>query len=263
MIYFLHIGYDGSNYHGWQWQPNMTTVQGTIENALERVFKTKITVYGCGRTDAGVHASQYFLHIELENAIDFDLKFRLNKNLPDDIAVFDVLKMEDQQHVRYDATLRTYDYFIHLYKDPILNKYSSYYEIDDLNFDAMQKAAAMLLKFDDFKAVCRKPHLYKHTLCTITEAKLFVDNDKQRMRFTITGNRFLRGMVRLSVTFLLRVGTGELTLEEFEHIMANKIDVPEKAPALPNGLYLSQIEYPYLKLDSKPNFCRMLMDGLR
>lgn len=263
MIYFLHIGYDGSNYHGWQWQSNMTTVQGTIENALERIFKTKITVYGCGRTDAGVHASQYFLHIELENAIDYDLKFRLNKNLPDDIAVFDVLKMEDKQHARYDAILRTYDYFIHLYKDPILNKYSSYYEIDDLNFDAIQKAAAMFSKFDDFKAVCRKPHLYKHTLCTITEAKLFVDNDKQRLRFTITGNRFLRGMVRLSVTFLLRVGTGELTLEEFEHIMINKIDVPEKAPALPNGLFLSRIEYPYLKLDSKPNFCSTLMDGLR
>ena len=261
MIYFLHIGYDGSDYHGWQWQPKTTTVQGTIENALERIF-TKITVHGCGRTDTGVHASQYFLHIELKNTLDFDLKFRLNKNLPDDIAVFDVLEMEDGQHVRYDATLRTYDYFIHLYKDPILNRYSSFYELKELNFDAMQKAATLLSKCDDFKAVCKQPHLYKHTLCTITEAKLFVDSGKQRLRFTITGNRFLRGMVRLSVTFLLRVGTGELALEEFENILTNKIDVPEKAPALPNGLYLSRIEYPYLKLDSKPNFCSMLKDGL-
>jgi len=262
MIYFLHIGYDGSNYRGWQYQPDVTSVQETIEEKIERIFKTKITVYGCGRTDAEVHASQYFLHIELEKPLDFDLKFRLNKNLPDDIAVYDVIEMKDDQHARYDAISRTYDYYIHLYKDPILTKYSSYYELEKLDFKVMKQAASMLLNYNDFKAVCKQPHLYKHTRCKVTNSKLYVSENKQRIRFTITSDRFLRGMIRLTVAFLLKVGMGKMTLEEFEHIISNQIEVPEKESALPNGLYLSQVEYPYLKVASRTEFSQTLKTGL-
>ena len=128
MIYFLHIAYDGSQYRGWQYQPDVTSVQEVIEEKMKKIFKKNITVFGCGRTDAEVHASQYILHIELSEPLDFDLKFRLNKNLPDDISVYDVLPMQDDQHARYDAISRSYDYYIHLYKDPLLSKYSSYYD---------------------------------------------------------------------------------------------------------------------------------------
>lgn len=262
MIYFLHIGYDGSNYRGWQYQSNVPSVQEVIENVLKRIFKRDMTVYGCGRTDAGVHASQYILHIEIPKRINYDLKFRLNKNLPDDIAVYDVLEMEEGQHARYDATSRTYDYYIHLYKDALLSDYSSYYELEGLDFDVMKKAALLFSKYDDFAAVCKQPHLYKHTLCKVTEAKLYVDEEQQRLRFTITSDRFLRGMIRLSVTFLLKVGTGEYSLEEFEYILANQIQVPEKEAVLPNGLYLSRIQYPYLNLPTRISFCNMLKVGL-
>lgn len=262
MKLFLHIGYSGQNYSGWQKQPNAISVQETIEVILERIFKEPVTVIGCGRTDAGVHASQYILHIELSNPVDFDLKFRLNKNLPDDIAVHEIVEVEDNQHARYDATLRTYDYFIHLYKDPFLLDYSSYYEFENLDFDAMKAATDILMKYNDFKAICKHPNFYDNTICEVTNAKLYVDANRQRLRFTITANRFLRGMVRLCVSFLLQIGKRELTLKEFENILANKIDLPNKIPALPNGLYLSKVEYPYVSFKPTNSMCNLLKKGL-
>jgi tRNA pseudouridine38-40 synthase len=263
MIFFLHLGYDGSDYSGWQWQPNAPSIQGEIEDNLEAIFKQKITVFGCGRTDAGVHASQYVMHIELASKPSFDLKFRLNKNLPDDIVVYDVIEMEDNRHSRYDATLRTYDYFIHSYKDPVLYKHSSYYDLEAMDINAMQKAASLLTKYQDYKSVCKQPHLYKHTLCEVSEAKLYVSSDNLRLRFTITANRFLRGMIRLLIYFLLKVGKGEMTLEAFENMLSKQIEYENKMPAFPNGLYLSRIQYPYISFDHPTDISKMLKEGLQ
>ena len=261
MIYFLHIGYDGSGYSGWQWQPNAISIQQEIEDSLEKIFKKKITVFGCGRTDAGVHASQYFLNIELEDKVEFDLTFRLNKNLPSQIVIHDVFEMEDGCHARYDATSRSYDYFIHMYADPVLHKHSSFYEIDNIDFEGMQKAVALLPKNSDFKAVCKQAHLYKHTLCEVTSASIIMDADGQRIRFSITANRFLRGMIRLIMSFLLKIGRRELTVDEFENILSKGIDVPNKTPAFPNGLYLSRVEYPYLKVEPSKDIAYFLKLG--
>src|SRR5690606_28072877 len=132
--YFIHLGFDGSSYSGWQRQKNTTnTVQEVIEQTLFQIFKQKITVYGCGRTDAGVHASQYVIHIDLDAVPEFDLKFRMNKLLPDNIVVFEIIEVNENQHCRYDAVARTYDYFIHWKKDPVLINYSAFYE--DLTLD--------------------------------------------------------------------------------------------------------------------------------
>lgn len=262
MRYLLHIGYDGSDYSGWQFQPNTESVQGVLEEKLRAIFKVDISVIGCGRTDAGVHASQYALHFNLADAVDFDLKFRLNKHLPNSIVVYDAIELTHDQHTRFDAISRTYDYFIHLYKDPILNNYSSYYPLQNLDFKSMKKAVTLLTHYDDFKSVCKQPNIYKHTLCNVINAQLFVDTNQQRMRFTITANRFLRGMVRLLVSYLLKVGSGEMTLERFEEILKYQLDVPEKMPAHPNGLYLSKIEYPYLELAAQNDICSFLKKGL-
>ena len=136
MRYFIHLGYDGSNYRGWQRQKMpRNTVQEVIEQALSRIFKKIVTVYGCGRTDAGVHASQYILQVNLDEAPEFDFKFRLNKNLPNDISIFEIFEVGIKQHCRYDAVSRTYDYFIHWEKNAILHRYSSFYEGAELNFD--------------------------------------------------------------------------------------------------------------------------------
>lgn len=262
MRYFLHVGYDGSDFRGWQWQPNVVSIQGVIENKLKAILKKDITVFGCGRTDAGVHASQYMLHINLSESFDFDLKYRLNKNLPDSIVVYEITEMDDQCHSRFDVTSRTYDYFIHSYKDPMLSKYSSYYDLSGFDFEAMQEAALIIGRYTDCRALCVKPDLYKHTRCAITNSQLYVDKTLKRMQFSITADRFLRGMVRLCVSFILKVGSGQLTLKEFEHILSAKVVLPNKRPAFPNGLYLSELKYPYINLQPQTDICSLLKEGL-
>jgi tRNA pseudouridine38-40 synthase len=259
MRYFIHLGFDGSDYSGWQKQKNtLNTVQEVMEQTLTQLFKKEVTVYGCGRTDAGVHASQYVTQINLDEVPPFDLKFRLNKNLPASIAVFEIIEVKENQHCRYDAVARTYDYFIHWKKDPVLIRYSSFYEDLTLDFELMRKTAAMILGTKDFKALCKQPDLYKNTFCQISKCELFVNQEQGRLRFTITSNRFLRGMIRFCVFFLLKVGTGEMSLAEFEAILNQEKDLKQKQPALPNGLFLSKVEYPFLELNDAHHLIRML-----
>ncbi len=263
MRYFLHIGFDGTCYSGWQKQKSTrNTVQEVIEQTISKVFKRELTVYGCGRTDAGVHASQYVIQINLEKAPQFDLKYRLNKNLPDEIAVFEVFQVNENRHCRYDALARTYDYFIHWKKDPVLLRHSSYYDDLDLDFELMQKAASLIGNTSDFRALCKQPDLYKNSYCNITNCEVFVNEEQGRLRFTITSNRFLRGMVRYCFSFLLKVGTGVLSLEVFEQILKQEVATKFKQPAYPNGLFLSKVEYPFLKFDESHQLIRMLKVGL-
>src|SRR3974377_1321297 len=112
MRYFFHVGYRGSNYCGWQGQPTHLTVQGVFETTIGKVLKEDITILGCGRTDSGVHASQYFFHLDTKKMGDTDMAFVLNKILPEDIAVFDVIPVAENAHAQFDARVRTYDYFI-------------------------------------------------------------------------------------------------------------------------------------------------------
>ena len=264
MRYFIHIGYDGSNYRGWQQQTNNPkTVQEEIEKTLFKLFKKKISVYGCGRTDAGVHASQYILHINLDEAPLFDLKFRMNKNLPDNIVVFEIMEVKENQHCRYHATARTYDYFIHWKRDPILFRYSSFYENLVLDFDLMRKATKLILANKDFKPLCKRPDLYTNTICRITKCELFVNEEQGRLRFSITSDRFLRGMIRYSVFFLLEVGSGRMSLNEFEQILNQEKILIEKVPVYPNGLFLSKLEYPFIKFNDSHYLIEMLKLGLK
>jgi tRNA pseudouridine38-40 synthase len=263
MRYFIHLGFDGSSYSGWQRQKDtLNTVQEVVEKTLSQLFKKRVSAYGCGRTDAGVSASQYVIQINIDEAPDFDLKFRMNKNLPTGIAVFEVILVNHSQHCRYDVVARTYDYFIHWNKNPVLFHHSSLYDDLVLDFALMKKAAALILENKDFKAVCKQPDTYDNTLCEISNCELFVNEELGRLRFTITSNRFLRGMVRLCVFFLLEVGSGKMTLDEFRTILHQEKELKEKWPAHPDGLFLSKVEYPYLELDDSHNSVRMLCVGL-
>lgn len=261
MRYFLHIAYDGTKYRGWQRQPEAKSVQEAIESKLEKIFKKKTPVHGCGRTDAGVHASQYFLNINLPEPLTFDLKFRLNKNLPDDIAVYDVIEGKEKQHARFDAIARTYDYFIHFQKDPVLDQYSSCYDIEKLDFKAMQKAAKLLEKGHDFRQFCKQPDLHNHTLCEIQHAELHINAQESRLHFTMTANRFLRGMMRITVAYLVEIGLQRITLEEFENKLNCTAQESEIIPAPPNGLFLSKVNYPYLNLPESESVCAMMKLG--
>ena len=258
MRYFFHIGYHGSRYSGWQKHPGSNSVQQILETALSKLLKEPVAIIGCGRTDALVHASQYFFHADIENEWDFDLFFRLNKVLPDDIAVFEIIPMQGAPHARFDAIRRTYDYFIHTYKDPFLSNYSSLYLEPKLDLDSMKAAAALLPRYKDYRGLCKGPDKVDHTLCYVSSAGLFTDKDGDRIRFQITANRFLSKMVRIIVGRLLEIGRGDMSVNEFEHYLINKETPQIIIPAHPHGLYLSKVTYPYLDLPPASTFSSML-----
>ena len=254
MRYFLHIAYSGSNYRGWQMQKGVVSIQEVIEKNLSQAFKKPIYVVGCGRTDAEVHSSQYFLHFENNEPWDFDLVFRLNKMLPPDIAVFDVIPVDSEAHARFGATKRTYDYYIHTYKDPFLRNISTLYTENKLDVSKMAEAVRLLEKYDDFKAFCITPDAHSTTICKISSAGLYTNKEEDRIRFQISSNRFLRGMIRIIVGKLLQIGSGEMKLEEFEELLITKITPPKFDVAHPQGLFLSEIKYPFLDIPPRSSF---------
>lgn len=254
MRYFFHIGYNGHVYNGWQRHPKANSVQETIENRLSAIFKQQIGIIGCGRTDTRVHASQYFFHADILTEIDFDLKFRLNKALPSNIAVFDIIPVKEKQHARFDAVQRQYDYFINTYKNPFLGQLSSYYDLHEPNLEEMKKAVALLPKYKDYRAYCTSPDKNEHTICNVMDAKLFATPNQEFIRFHISSNRFLSKMIRILTGKLIKIGKGELSADEFESHLISKNPPLLLDPAHPTGLYLSKVTYPYLNLPAKSNF---------
>lgn len=258
MRYFVHMGYNGLHYNGWQKQPGMLTVQGVIEQYLSKSFKTEMSVNGCGRTDAHVHASQFFFHMDIEQEWDFDLMFRLNKLLPANIAIFDIIPVEAHRHARFDAVLRSYDYFMHTYKDPFLSGLSSFYLLDKLDYSKMKQAAALLPNYNDYRCFCTSPEKYDHTRCNVMSASLQVDQSGDRLRFQISSNRFLSKMIRIIMGQLLKIGKGILSVDEFENYLMTGTTPEILAPAHPQGLYLSKVTYPYLNLSPRTEFSSIL-----
>ncbi|MGI4022446.1 MAG: tRNA pseudouridine(38-40) synthase TruA [Janthinobacterium lividum] len=254
MRYFFHIAYLGTAYSGWQKHPNTTTVQQVLEAKLSQVLKVPVGINGCGRTDAGVHASQFFFHVDLIISDTEELLFRLNKALPNDIAVFDILEMEGLQHARFDAVSRTYDYFIHTYKNPFLSTTSSFYHLKNLDLKQIEKALQLLLRYQDYRAFCTTPVKYIHTICRITSVGLYVDESENHIRLQITANRFLSKMIRIIVGKLLKIGTGAMQVDEFEYYLISKETPLILDLAYPQGLHLSKIVYPFLDLPNKAKF---------
>lgn len=248
MRYFLHISYNGFDYRGWQKQTGVTSVQEALEFALSHILKLPISIVGCGRTDAQVHAIQFFAHFDSDLQWNFDLTYRLNQLLSHSIVVHDVIKVDGEPHARFDVTTRTYDYYIHGEKNPFLNQFSYYFPFQKLNFDKMKLAASLLLKYQDFQSFCKTPEHNQTTICNLKESNLYVSDDGKQIRFKITANRFLRGMIRVIVQKLLDIGTGAIRVEEFENILIKNEPPNIKSIAAPYGLYLSKVTYPFLEL---------------
>jgi tRNA pseudouridine38-40 synthase len=258
--YFFHIGYNGFNYRGWQRQPKVLNVQQVLEDTLSQILKTPTSIMGCGRTDSQVHASQFFFHVDIDKAWDFDLLFRLNKNLPSDIAIFEIIPVAENNHARFDANARTYDYFIHTYKDPFLNSVSTLYLEKDLDVDKIKQAVSLLTQYNDYRAFCKTPNDYEHTICNVTSAQFFADPTGERYRFQISANRFLGKMIRILVGKLLDIGRKELTVSEFESYLVTKITPQIIEPAYPQGLFLSKVTYPYLDIAPRTKFSAIIQN---
>lgn len=240
MRYFIRLAYIGTDFHGSQSQPNGITVQQTLEEAMTTILREPVALTFAGRTDAGVHAKCMYAHFDC-NALPDNLVARLNSLLPDSIAVYEIFPVKPDAHARFDATSRTYEYYITTIKDPF-SILTAAKVPPILDFAAMNKAASLLLGRHDFASFCRVHTDVKTTFCTVTEAK-WTNIDDQRAVFTITADRFLRNMVRAVVGTLFDVGRGKLTIDDFAAIIAAKSRSAAGQSAPPQGLFLTSITY--------------------
>lgn len=240
--YFMEISYNGTQFHGWQIQPNANTVQETIEEALATLLQKKIEITGCGRTDTGVHAQYFVLHFDYEKQLDITtLIFKLNCFLPKSIAVKNIFLVQPKIHARFSALWRTYQYVITRKKDPFLEN-QSYQYTQPLDIDTMNRACHILLKHDDFTSFSKLHTDSKTNICKIKEAQW--TRGETAYIFTITANRFLRNMVRAIVGTMLLIGKEKCTIEEFEKIILSKNRCNAGSSAPPQGLFLTHIAYP-------------------
>lgn len=246
--YFLEIAFKGTEFHGWQIQPRVVTVQSTVEAALERVLRVKTAVMGCGRTDTGVHATQFYLHFENngEELLDEGLMRSLNGVLQPDIAVKRLIPVGEKTHARFDAKEREYQYFVHVNNDPFLFR-RSLMLFHTLDIGEMNKAALLLLGKQDFSSFCRTGSDVKTHLCDVRKAEWIEENG--RYVFTISADRFLRNMVRAIVGTLLDVGAGRMNIDQFKEVIEAKDRTKASKSALACGLYLTRVDYPFLKKD--------------
>jgi len=242
--YFIDLSFNGTRFHGWQIQPNASTIQGVLERALHQITHLKLKTTGAGRTDSGVHAKHFIAHFNVEAEFEVEtteLTFSLNAVLPTDIVIHRIFRVQDDLHARFSAIARTYEYHIVSDKDPFRHEFVYQYS-GKLNLEKMNKAAQMLLHFKDFTSFSK---LHSQTMtndCKIREAMWRQIGPE--IIFRIRANRFLRDMVRALVGTMLQVGTGKLKPEEIEQIIHAK-DRSKAGPSVPaRGLILSSIEYP-------------------
>ncbi|MEY3399181.1 MAG: hypothetical protein RL220_1775 [Bacteroidota bacterium] len=243
--YFLHISYDGTEYHGWQRQPNGHTVQAEFELALSRILRQgKIMTIGCGRTDAGVHARRFFLHFDVpeEIADPETVVFKINQLVAKDVSAHALIRVHDKAHARYDAYERAYEYCIHQKPDPFLYRYS-WYMSRKVDLDLMNEAASILPQYRDFACFSRTGGGQKTSICEVRESYWVAEGD--RLFFRIRADRFLRGMVRCIVGTMLDVGRNKMSIEQFREMLETNNRSMAGDSAKPQGLHLTEVLYPY------------------
>ena len=241
MRYFIELSYDGTPFVGWQRQPSGDSVQSCLEDALSILFRKPLIIVGAGRTDAGVHAHQMFAHVDLDELIDQNLRFRLNKLLPKEIAVQNIIAVSQDAHARFDAVSRSYRYHITTQKNPFLQK-RSYQFAKPLDVELMNQAAKILIDHKDFKCFSKSKTDVKTYICNIQHAHW--QQEGSELVFFIKANRFLRNMVRAIVGSLIEVGLRKISISDFEAIIVSR-DRSQAGYSVPaHGLYLECINYP-------------------
>ena len=240
--FFMEVSYRGTDFSGFQVQKNAVTIQSAIEHALEVLFKEKFMLTGSSRTDTGVHAWQNYFHFDTSvREIDQQRKlYNLNAILPDDIVVKRIFKVADNAHCRFDAKGREYLYHIYKRKDPFLKDRAFYYPYP-LNKEWLDKAASILMEYTDFTSFSKKNTQVNNFNCTIQVSQWVTADDM--FIFRVAGNRFLRGMVKGLVGTMLLVGTGKISIEEFEEIIRARDCTKADFSVPPHGLFLKSVTF--------------------
>lgn len=250
MRYFLKLAYRGEPFHGWQIQPNAVSVQECIEKALSTYLRATTPIVGAGRTDTGVNASMMMAHFDTAEPIaNIPGAVRaLCSLLGKDIVIYDIIPVADDAHARFDATSRTYHYYTYSGRSPFLYNLAWQEPATGLDFDMMNRAAAMLLDVDDFTSFAKLHSDAKTNICRVTRAEWVetVPGDASRHTFIITADRFLRNMVRAVVGTLVDVGRGKLTLDDFRRVIDSRDRCAAGTSMPPHPLFLHDITYPYI-----------------
>ena len=241
----MKLSYNGAPFHGWQVQPNAVSVQSTIEEALSTVLRENISIVGAGRTDTGVNAHQMYAHFDYDKEIpDFGkLINSLNRLVGKDIAIYDIIKVADDAHARFDATARTYKYFVTHQKSPFLYPLS-WHCPQSLDYEKMNEACEVLKRHIDFTSFSKLHTDVKTNNCRIDYAHW--QKEGEMMVFTITADRFLRNMVRAVVGTLVEVGRGKISVDEFEQIILKKDRCSAGTSMPPQALFLWKVNYDYI-----------------
>ncbi|MFM2224562.1 MAG: hypothetical protein RJA07_764 [Bacteroidota bacterium] len=243
MRYVIEIAFDGTNYHGWQNQPNAISVQELLEKNVSTLYQQKMILVGASRTDSGVHIKQTYAHFDSEVELPKDFIRRLNFMLPPDIAVKNLRQVPDNFHTRFDAIQREYQYLIHYEKNPYLYNRSYYFHYGRLNLEVMNECAKSLTSYHDYEAFCKRKADNKTTFCRIDFAEWTMP-DKDSILFTIKADRYLRGMIKGLVGTMIKAGRGIYSVDEFKEVVATK-NKPKVSFAVPGcALYLTEVRYP-------------------
>ena len=242
MRYFIELSYDGTEFHGWQIQPNAISVQEIIEKALSLLLKTNTNIVGAGRTDAGVHAKYIVAHFDTDcNFESENLVYKLNSFLPKSIAIRNIFEVNTDAHARFSATSRAYEYRIITNKNPFETQ-TAYFLKNELDIDIMNLAAKKMLNYTNFKCFSKSKTDVKTYNCELYYA--FWEKQNDILVFKISANRFLRNMVRAIVGTLIEIGSNKLPIEAMDSIIAseNRSNAGYSVPA--KGLYLTDVAYP-------------------
>lgn len=243
MRYFINLAYDGTHYHGWQIQPNAVSVQQIINTAIEKITREKVNVIGCGRTDSGVHASYFVLHVDFENSLNDPEKFsyHLNAVLPKDIVVYETQPVNNALHARFSATAREYHYFLSKGPHPYLYPYAKQM-VKKPNIEKLHKAAKIIEQNTDFASFCKAHADNKTNICHVYGSQWIETDDF--LVYHIKADRFLRNMVRALVGTTLEIGEGKRPLEDLQLIFNARDRKKAGMSADPQGLFLTGVWYP-------------------
>jgi tRNA pseudouridine38-40 synthase len=237
------LAYNGSEHSGWQVQPNAPSIQQEISDAMARILRHEVDLVGCGRTDTGVHAKDFYAHFDTETMplAPIDLLCKLNSMLHPNIALTSLFRVKEDAHARFDATERSYEYLITNKKDPFKTQLAYRFDVK-LDLDKMNDACGMLLGKKDFGCFCKSKAQNVTDICDVREARW--EQEGNLIRFQISADRFLRNMVRAIVGTMLDIGQNRTSLEEFSEILrsGDRSEAGRSVPA--HGLYLVRVQYP-------------------
>lgn len=241
--YCIEFSYNGKNYFGYQVQPDAVSVQEELEKALSTILREEIKTTGAGRTDTGVHAKKMFAHFDSVTALDEALCRKLNSFLPPDISVKRIFKVKDDFHARFDATYRTYEYYISLDKNPFTQESAWQHWKRGLDLDKMNEACKILFEYEDFTSFAKLKTDNKTNICKIYKAEW--EQQGSELKFTVSANRFLRNMVRAIVGTMVDIGLEKIKPEDLRKVIEDKHRNSAGTSAPAHGLFLVDVGYEF------------------